>query len=217
MNEHPFEMQVGDRVIVTGTDIYEETQIRPLFVSDIAGNIISGTAEADTDVTVTVFKDEMPHETWPRVDTAADGAGNWSADFTSVGYDLQNGDYGVAEQWDANGHSTQAFWDITYPGFEVYLHENWVRGSGWDPGAHISVTVNAGAPFVTDEPADDYGYFDILVEELNPGDAVTVSDGTTQMTHTVRDLHLNGFTPYEIEGTHYVDVFGATDTNESSI
>ena len=90
---------------------------------------------------------DAPIQVWPHdesgafIETVANGSGDWSADFTSVGYDIQIGTQGGAAELDSDGDGTQADWSVPNPMFMVQRESGDVWGNGWLPGSTVGVVV----------------------------------------------------------------------------
>jgi hypothetical protein len=184
-----FDLQRGQVVTVSdGTTIKSHT-IMPLYVDglDITTDTVFGRAKSGDNVDVWVHGDG-----WMSV--ATDGSGNWIADFTGQ-TDLTYLSNGGSQQVDSDGDSTVVGW--ASPKFQVAPVDNWVQSSSsWTPGATISLTIKNGGTVVYSDAqiADINGYFNFNlwnVFDLQRGQVVIVSDGTTTKTHTVTNLFVN--------------------------
>ncbi|MGB8984160.1 MAG: hypothetical protein WCC12_20000, partial [Anaerolineales bacterium] len=82
--------------------------------------------------------------------------------------------------------------------FQVAPVDEWVQASSsWTPGGTITLTIEDGGTVVYSESqtADGGGYFHFGLWDkfdLQRGQVVTVSDGTTTKTHTVASLFVDG-------------------------
>ena len=120
----------------------------------------------------------------------ADGAGNWTADFSGM-TDLTYLSDGGSQQIDDDGDATGVWW--ASPRFQVVPDDDWVGSSSpWTPGANISLTIEdgSGEVYTDSQTADTHGEFsfNVWAIEILSGHVVTVSDGITTKTHTVTDL-----------------------------
>ena len=130
------------------------------------------------------------------MDVTADGGGNWTADFSGT-VDIVVTSSGGAQQWDADNDFTHVGW--AYPSFMVSPQDDWVQSQGpWTPGATVSLTVEdgSGVLYTDSQTVDGDGRFnfgDLGGFDLQRGQVVTVSDGTTTKVHTVENLFVDGF------------------------
>jgi hypothetical protein len=184
-----FDLQRGQVVTVSDGTTTKTHTVLPLYVDgvDITTDTISGRADASKDVEVWVNGDG-----WLVV--APDGPGNWSADFSSQ-TDLTYAHDGGSRQVDEDGDTTLVSWSS--PRFQVAPEDDWVQSwSRWTPGATITLTIEDGGVEVysDSQTADTNGYFNFNlwdVFDLQRGQVVTVSDGTTTKTHTVMPLYVD--------------------------
>ena len=176
-----FDLERGHLVIVSDGTVTKEHVVFDLFVDglDVTADTLFGRAAAGTDVEIWVHDDG---NLW----VAADGSGNWTADFSGM-TDLTYRSDGGSRQIDDDGDTTGVWW--ASPSFEVAPAEQWVRSiNRWTPGGTITVTAerSGGVIYTDSQPADSHGNFHIDSGiALAIGDVVTVSDGTTSKTHTV--------------------------------
>ncbi|HET9913346.1 MAG TPA: hypothetical protein VFQ13_15735, partial [Anaerolineales bacterium] len=185
-----FDLQRGQVVTVSDGAITKTHTVINLYVDgvDVAADTISGRADAGTSVDVWV-------NNYGNLRVTADGSGNWIADFSGLA-DIDYLSDGGAEQADADGDGTWVGWSS--PRFQVAPEDDWVQSwSRWTPGTTISLTIEDGGSVVyTDsQVADDNGNFNFNlwdVFDLQRGQVVTVSDGTTTKTHTVMNLYVDG-------------------------
>jgi ATP-dependent protease HslVU (ClpYQ) peptidase subunit len=185
-----FDLQRGQVVTVSDGAITKTHTVINLYVDgvDVAADTISGRADAGTNVDVWV-------NNYGNLSVTADGTGNWIADFSGLA-DIDYLSDGGAEQADADGDGTWVGW--SGPRFQVAPEDDWVQSwSRWTPGTTISLTIEDGGTVVyTDsQVADDNGNFNFSlwdVFDLQRGQVVTVSDGTTTKTHTVIDYYVDG-------------------------
>jgi len=207
-----FEVQPGHVVTLTdGSTTKEHTVTNlALIAVDPAADTVSGTAAPGTDIEVhicdeagCVFRYEV-----------ADGAGHWTADFSVPGdeqgeeptYNLVPGSEGPANQWDHDGDGTHVHWRVPNPSFTVWLPINAVHGYEWTDGVEVALTINdPGTPDPVDysdsqtvgpapwDPEQTFVFFDLQEAfAIQPGHVVSLSDGVTTKTHTVRNLAVTG-------------------------
>jgi hypothetical protein len=123
--------------------------------------------------------------------------GTWTADFaTPVDDDgegwgdtatLSPGTQINAEELDPDGDRTNAGYSIPNPHFNVDAQNNGVWGHEWQPSTTLTVTINGGNYQTT---SDEWGNFDLPGHgvDIQAGDTVTVTDGTTTKEHIVSTL-----------------------------
>jgi hypothetical protein len=185
-----FDLERGQVVTVSDGTTTKTHTVTNLFVdgADVAADTVAGRADAGTSVDVWVDGNG-------GVTVTADGSGNWTADFSGM-TDLTYLSTGGSEQTDDDGDSTWLWW--ASPRFQVAPVDDWVQSSGqWPPGVTISLTIEDGGGVVysDSQTADANGYFNFNlwdVFDLQRGQVVTVSDGTTTKTHTVANLFVDG-------------------------
>jgi hypothetical protein len=182
-----FDLQRGHVVTVSDGTTTKTHTVTNLFVDgmDVTADTVFGRADAGSTVTVWVHGNG-----WLM--TTADGAGNWTADFSGL-TDLAYASDGGSEQIDADGDATGVWWEG--PRFQANPDFDWVQSiTRWTPGATISLTVEDGSGVVLEnsQTADSNGNFHFGfggIFDLQRGHVVTVSDGTTTKTHRVIDLY----------------------------
>ena len=189
-----FGLSPGDLVTVD-----DATSTKDVVVSDVAvvevdpdTEVVTGTAGVDAPIQVWVHDDSGAF-----IDTVADGSGDWSVDFTSVGYDIVVGTQGGVAELDDDGDGTQTDWYVPNPMFTVHRDMGHVWGNSWLPDTEVTVTL--GDPTSPDESftvmTDEFGNFgpsefvDVgFGHGLVPGDLVTVDDGVSVKDLVVSDL-----------------------------
>ncbi len=115
-----FDIAAGDIVAVTDGTTIKQTTVTTIAVTgvDPALDTVSGTADASSDVWVSVFAPDGPQRL-----VTTDTSGHWTADFhTAVGpdpsqqaFDIVPGTDGNAYQEDIDGDQTQANWHLFVP------------------------------------------------------------------------------------------------------
>ena len=183
-----FDLQRGHVVTVSDGTTTKTHTVMNLFADgvDVTADTVFGRADAGSDVDVWV------HGVGDLTVTA-DGAGNWTADFSGV-TDLTYLSDGGSQQWDTDGDSTGDWW--ASPRFQVNPDDDWVAAWGrWNPGVTITLTIDdgSGTTYSDTTTVDDRGefWFGLTgIFDLERGHVVTVSDGTTTKTHEVRDLFI---------------------------
>ncbi len=186
-----FDLQRGHVVTVTdGFDTKTHT-VTDLFVDrvDVSTDTVVGRAEAGSEVIV------WAHEVG-EVTVTADGSNNWVADF-SAQLDLTFQSGGGSQQFDDDGDATGDWWST--PAIIVSPDDDSVgTDRPWTPASTISLIIEdaGGAELYTaSQTADSSGNFGFQLGEtfdIQRGQVVTVSDGSTTKTHTVIDLYVDG-------------------------
>jgi CSLREA domain-containing protein len=146
-----------------------------------------------------------PHgQDWAMQTPTAGPEGDWLAEFGAVGFDLA-GRSGRAEVRDEVGNSTAVDWSVPVPPnpvFSAFPEDDAVEARFWPPGSlvHLSIdsqglggdpeweqtaTIPEGDPYGVWVRMDFAGSYDLVA-----GDVVTVTDGITPRTHTVRNLSI---------------------------
>jgi len=185
-----FDLQRGHVVTVSDGTTTKTHTVANLFVDgvDVTADTVFGRADAGTDVDIWVHGDG-------GLTVTADGAGNWTADFSGI-TDLTYLSDGGSQQVDPDGDSTGVWW--ASPRFQVAPVDNWVGSwSTWTPGSTISLTIEDGSGVVHSDTqianSDGHFNFDLWdVFDLQRGHIVTISDGTTAKTHIVTNLYVDG-------------------------
>jgi hypothetical protein len=186
-----FNLQYGQVVTVSDGTITKTHTVMPLYVDkvDLAADTVSGRAESNKSVEVWVNGGD-----WKAV--TPEGSGSWIADFSGTS-DLTWQTDGGSRQWDEDGDATQLSWSS--PRFWVAPEDNWVQSrNGWTPGSTITLIIQEAGVVVHSESqtADEDGNFNFNLWDgnfdLQRGQVVTVSDGTTTKTHTVMPFYVDG-------------------------
>lgn len=185
-----FNMQRGQVVTVSDGTITKSHTVMNLYVDgvNVTADTVFGRAAADSNVEVWVHGDG-------NLNVIADGSGNWTADFSDQ-TDLTTLSDGGSQQFDDDGDATGVWW--ASPRFQVAPDDDWVQSwKSWTPGATITLTIEDGGvvAYSDSQIADTDGYFNFNlwdVFDLQRGQVVTVSDGTTTKTHTVMPLYVDG-------------------------
>jgi len=185
-----FDIKRGHVVTVSDGSTTKIHTVTNLFVDvvDVTADTVSGRVDAGTSVDVWVHGDG-------GLTATADGAGNWTADFSGI-TDLTYLSDGGSQQTDNDGDSTWVWW--AGPRFQVAPVDDWVQSwTRWTPGATISLTIEDGSGVVysDSQAADADGNFNFNLWDLfdiERGHVVTISDGSTTKTHTVTNLFVDG-------------------------
>ena len=160
---------------------------------------VSGTAEEGETIYV------WPHATGQQVEATAGSGGAWQVDFTGI-FDLVPGECIRSEVRDDTGNATGADGCIPNPHFSAFPEWDSVEGWEWPLDAMIHMTIDdpatgANPDYEKDQPVvvtpwdlngrwvqfNFNGQYDLKV-----GDVVTLTDGVTPRTHTVRNLSITG-------------------------
>jgi hypothetical protein len=103
---------------------------------------------------------------------------------------------GGSQQRDSDGDATGVWWSS--PQIQVAPIDHWVQPTRpWMPGTTISLTIEDGGTVVYSDSqvTDEDGNFNFNLWDkfdIQRGQVVTVSDGTTTKTHTVTNLFVDG-------------------------
>jgi hypothetical protein len=227
-------LQVGTDMIITMTNgvVFKSHSVTNLQVTEvnIDADTVSGTGEVGAYLNVQHCQyNGCLWRRWATVETD----GTWQVNFSVPGpgvdeqeiLDIVPGTGGAAVQPDEDADHTDANWYI-YQRFDAHPEEERVDGSGWPLGATITVEINDPAtptsPDYTNtttvianpgDPSQTFFNLDFNGQyDLKPGDAVTVTDGTTTKVHTVTSLQITDANPTTdvISGTaapnSYVDL-----------
>ncbi len=215
-----YQVEAGDYISVsdgeTSIDNYVVTGLTLSEVDD-ENNTVSGTAAAGSTVSVHIHDAGVgrqvtadPDGNWMADfnEPVGDGQGwNGTADLSpeTPGAACQCPDdlseaYGATHIGFGHTHPDDG---ITIPHFLVSLDQNgfdgmlWWHVSPWLPDALIQITI--GDPTepdhlfsVEDVWSDGDGYWEVwsIDFDIQPHDLITISDGVTTVTHTVRDLEI---------------------------
>ncbi len=118
------------------------------------------------------------------VDTTADSAGKWTAQYS---IDIVPGSDGGARQFDGEGNQSVYYWYLPNPGFEVKPEEDTVWGWEWPALTEIKLTVNGDEYFRTSKENGDVDFND-LERDIVVGDIVEMSAGAVNKAHKVHYL-----------------------------
>jgi hypothetical protein len=192
------DIKTGDIVTVTDGITTRTHTVLNLDVTNVdsSSNTISGTADTGAEVYVFQYSPDYHGE---LMTTAADG--NWQVNGEGV-LDMVPGAGGRSEIRDAQGNSTAVDWSIPNPTISTYPIYEAIELSGWKEGADVHLTVE---DLTTPTSPDFEGDYTIKTADWDPnwpylwidlnglfdiktGDIVTVTDGITIRTHTVRNL-----------------------------
>jgi hypothetical protein len=206
-----FDIRPGQQITVTSGQNIRTHVVTPLGITrvDVNADEVSGIASPGTDVDAWFCLGENCSGRLSRY-VVADQNGTWIADFSIAGpnpgeeatYDIVPGILADATQYDADGDRSRANWQVLNPGFLVRPDREQVHTFCWGSGTQITLTIDdpgtAKQPDYTDTgvvmsapgTGCDLAYnFELRgLFDIQAGFAVTVSDGTTTLVHTVTDL-----------------------------
>lgn len=196
-----YDVKPGDVVTLSEGTISGTYTVENLAITAVneVEDTVSGTAEAGETIYV------WPHATGQQVEATAGSEGAWEVDFTGI-FDLVPGECGRSEVRDGTGNSTAVDWCIPNPRFSAFPEWESIEGWEWPLGANIHLTIDDPATGANPDYEDDQqvvvtpwdpnvrwvqfnfnGQYDMKV-----GDVVTLTDGLTPRTHTVRNLSITG-------------------------
>lgn len=200
INSAPYDIKAGDLVtaeVVSDPLRTASHNVQPLSVTDVdyAADTVTGTTAPGNSVSVMV----TPFLAVRNL--VADGAGNWTADFSVPGpsgeppYDLTQADYNILVQaGDQFGPGSTAIFapppvpPTPGPTFTVFVSADFsstegIGGFAFVPSSQVTVTVDLGADGSVDYEATDtvdaaggVGWFGPGVPTIDEGDLVTLTD-----------------------------------------
>jgi phosphonate transport system substrate-binding protein len=205
-----FDLKAGDIVELSDGVTVKTHLVTSLAITglDLDLDQISGTAESGSFVNV------FPHDDccW-GLSVEAIGA-DWTADLATVvyddgriGYDLQPGSDGGAEQADEDGDSTWIQWTVPNPTLHVVPAHPEAHGHEWGENAWMTLIVDddddqtngilwEGSKDLWDDPWCGEPCFDLTeTVPIVPGTVVHLSDGTVAKTVHVTALTWTGADP----------------------
>ena len=224
--EHLWDLELDNFVVATDGFNTKELLLEyiTLDVFDPENDFISGHALPGREVSVGVGNETG--EQWLNV-FANETTGEWNADFTETGFNI------TEDMW-AGGHVGDEDGDVTAAHnsgppeppawFTAFPKQDFVEGWNWPLNANIHLMIDDPA---TTEISPDYEQYETLTfapwgsgelwvwfefgseYDLKPGDVVTLTDGTTERTHVVRNLSIT-----EIAHNQNT-VTGTSDANET--
>jgi hypothetical protein len=188
------DVMAGDVVTLTNAAATRKHLVQNLAVTgvDMTADTVEGIADPGAQVHV------WPHEFGEyELQPTAGEDGSWLADFTSLGFDLQEGMCGRAEIRDEAGNATAVDWCVPPPPrILVQITDNWFEAQNFTPNAELTFGIYdspGGTQVMTGTmQTDDYGTVGIWVGDnvdLIPGNYLVVSDEIT-----TKDLLLEALT-----------------------
>ncbi|GAH34863.1 unnamed protein product, partial [marine sediment metagenome] len=156
---------------------------------DHSSDTVSGMAEPGSNVDVWdhgsgAWLQVVACDDSPEYPCNGDDPGTWHADFNSQA-DLVAGSNGNSAQCDDDNDCTFAGWWVVNPQFQVSPADENIWGNEWEPKGLVTITVNSEeyGPYGIDEWGTFETGFDPAELDLQFGQTVTVSDGTTTKFH----------------------------------
>lgn len=195
----PFDIQAGQVVTVSQDANVKTHEVIDLTISgvDAAADTVSGIGAADTLTYV--------HEgDTSQVIVMSDGAGDWTADFGTAGFDIVPGMTIYAFQADQDWDQTQIDYYLETeerPGLKTIRANAESSGSvfayGWEIGSSLTLTIeDPDTPLSPDlitskEFSENPLFFDVAEWiTIEPGQEVSLTDGTTTVEHIVGPLEI---------------------------
>lgn len=184
----PFDLERGHLVTVSDGITTKTHTVIDLYVDgvNVTADTVFGRGLAGVDVEVWVHDDG-------NVVVTPDGSGNWVADFSGI-TDLTYRSDGGSQQRDEDGDSTGVWW--ASPSIQVQPTQDWIGSwTRWPANTSISITIDdgSGGTHSATVTTDQWGNFGLGLAgefDVQRGDVVTASDGTTTKTHEVFDLYI---------------------------
>jgi len=199
--DSPLDIQAFDLIRAESETIVREHVVTDLQVTEVnyTNNTIRGTAQTGTWVNVNIWYEDISRE------VEVNEHGEWLVDFNEPAgeqyweraFDLEPGTRGAAAQLDEDGDETHIYWRLPDPVIRVNLLRNYVRGKGWTSASSVNIAIgDPENPYLTAMvQADRNGYWWFDPDEdyrIQPGDMLTVDDGTYVRTMTVAELSVTG-------------------------
>ncbi|OGN92690.1 MAG: hypothetical protein A2Z71_02800 [Chloroflexi bacterium RBG_13_50_21] len=181
---------IGDTVRMTDgtTTLIYTVQNLAILAVDGQEDTVTGTADEGTLVFV------WPHATGQQLQAITGVDGTWQADFSGM-YDLQPGECGRTQVYDEDGNGTAVDWCVPNPYFTIFPETGRFEGFNWPDGAIVTITVGGREDRCTSTVESWGGFFDGGFPEgcgeLYASNQVRMTDGTTTLQHTVRNLSIS--------------------------
>jgi len=150
---------------------------------DEVNNLLRGTADPGQEIEISA--NHRYKEQWQWLYPTADSSGNWEADF-SGDVDIEPGAYGWVYQYDDDGNYTWVRWFVPDPYLRVSGRMG-AWGQDWTPGAQVTLTIGTNQWTGTAD-ATGYVWISTFPVEIQPGQVLTMSDGTDQVQYTMANL-----------------------------
>jgi putative cell wall-binding protein len=221
------DLQPGQTVTVTsneGPPLQKTHTITALTVTEVnpADDTVAGTTDSPEGTIVEVHIHGHDESRTRQVEVDADGG--WVADFSEEvddhgdgwgqTYDIGPGTHGHANERDEDQDGTFVDWHLANPHFTVDAASDQLWGHEWPADTELTVTITGGDPdpyqatWDTSEWGDFHQHLDDF--DVEPGQTVTVDDGSTAKTHVVTAL-----TVTEVDTEHHT-VSGTTDSGDDA-
>jgi hypothetical protein len=198
----PYDVQAGDLITMTdgaSSKAHVCTALTVVIV-DAETDTVMGAAAPGAGVSVYVNAPDGGRNRY--VSAGLDGT--WVADFSvAVGsqpqdqsWDLVPGDQGGAEEFDDDGDATHAPWQIDNPTFTVDPAQDSIWGWQWAPETEVGIRIGSALSpdFAGAVLTDEWGNFGLsgIGYDIQPGETVTVTNGTTVKEHVVFSVTVTG-------------------------
>ena len=204
-----YDLHGGDYIAMTDGATVKQHQVTSLVITgaDPVTDTVSGTAAPGSAIKVVLFGCSGC-----TLYINANGSGDWAADFSSIGQDIQPGDNGFAAEPDADGDETWGWWEVPNPRISASLAYEDVYANDWPVGANVHICIDAtGFAANPMDPGQCDLYYDSAVipvpgygiqpyyrfdvgssHDLQGGDYIAMTDGTTTKQHQVTNLDVTG-------------------------
>ena len=192
-----YDLKPGDVVTIADSTTDRTHTVRNLGISSASlyDNRVSGWADPGADLQVWAYEYNESNR-W----ITADENGQWTVNFDP--FILEFGMCGGAQIGDGDGNITLKNWCIQNPKLTAFPNDGeQISVENFPPGMHIFINIDDPAtpePLDAQQeadipPVDKYWWTSVVVSfhgqyDLKVGDVITVTDGITTRTHTVRNL-----------------------------
>jgi ABC-type branched-subunit amino acid transport system substrate-binding protein len=199
---HGYDIQPGDIITATGDGTSKTLIVSQLEVTgfDLQAETLSGVGTSGVQIQVCA---NLPNGCISRWVTPG-YSGLWTANYGIAGvppddldaFDIKPGSNGWAAEYEADSDRTWVDWRVPNPRFTVFPEWEYVEAYDWPDGARVTVTTEisgCSAEGVAAYPEWDpwTTFVGINLPEgcdIQAGDLVTLTDGTTTKTHDVTTL-----------------------------
>ena len=206
-----FELKPGQAMTITDNITTKIHVVKTVAVASVNPDtdIITGTAEPNTEVGINAHYN--PGGDYVHRNIVADANGNWTVNLSTPSanpgeertYDILNGSWGTAFQWDDDNDSTFYGWQTSNPTISARLPDNAVRGGEWPLWSSVTLTIEDPTTSqqidFTDtrpvgiwewDPTQTEVWFNLNNFLLKPGQVLTMTDGEVTKIHTLIDLNI---------------------------
>jgi hypothetical protein len=188
------DVEIGDTVRMTDGYTTREHEVQNLAVNgwDVEDDTLSGLADPGAELVVWVHEHDES-----MVFLVAGGDGAWTADFASVGFDLDYEMSGRAMIYGEMGNATAVDWSIPEPPHMwIWIEWNSVDGHGWGLYEDVTLTINDGEHVLIQNTG--YGTslsFDVgaVGHDIVPGDMIVMTNGVVTKEMLVPPLAITDF------------------------